>query len=88
MWGLDLGTTNSTLARWEERRDRPGLVALPGVERPVDDPDRAVPPPGLIPSATQLIEAPGLGRALQPRARFRGNCSRVAWRTSGNARSS
>jgi molecular chaperone DnaK (HSP70) len=59
MWGLDLGTTNSTLARWEEKRDRPGLVALPGVERPVDDPDRAVPPPGLIPSATQLIEAPG-----------------------------
>jgi molecular chaperone DnaK (HSP70) len=59
MWGLDLGTTNSTLAHWDEKRDRPRLVALPGVERPVDDPDRAAPPPGLIPSATLLLEAPG-----------------------------
>jgi len=59
MWGIDLGTTNSTLGRWDAERHRPQLVSLPGVERPVEDPDRAVPPRGLIPSATQLIESPG-----------------------------
>jgi molecular chaperone DnaK (HSP70) len=59
MWGIDIGTTNSTIARWDEQRDRPQLVALTGIERPADDPDRAAPPPRLIPSATQLIESPG-----------------------------
>ncbi|HTV19896.1 MAG TPA: Hsp70 family protein [Polyangiaceae bacterium] len=59
MWGLDLGTTNTTLGRWDAERDRPQLVSLTGVERPIDDPERAAPPRGLIPSATQLIESPG-----------------------------
>ena len=59
MWGIDIGTTNSTLGRWDKTRDRPELVALSSVQRPADDPDRATLPPGLIPSATQLIEAPG-----------------------------
>lgn len=38
MWGLDLGTTNSTLGRWDEKRDRPCLLSLPGIERPIGDP--------------------------------------------------
>src|SRR5689334_3803256 len=59
MWGLDLGTTNTTLGRWDAERDRPQLVSLAGLERPLEDPERAAPPRGLIPSATQLIESPG-----------------------------
>lgn len=59
MWGIDIGTTNSTLGRWDEKSDRPQLVSLPGLERPGVNTDRGAPPPCLVPSATQLIESPG-----------------------------
>jgi molecular chaperone DnaK (HSP70) len=59
MWGIDLGTTNSTIGRWDEKQHRPQLVAMAALERRVEASEHGAPPPRLIPSATQLIEAPG-----------------------------
>jgi hypothetical protein len=58
MWGLDIGTTNTSLGRWDETHDRPRLIHLPGAVRPAEEGDGAV-APQIIPSATQLLEAPG-----------------------------
>jgi molecular chaperone DnaK (HSP70) len=33
MWALDLGNTNTVLARWDGASDRPTLLALPGLSR-------------------------------------------------------
>src|SRR4051812_24384142 len=71
MWGLDLGTTNTSLARWDEKEDRPRLVQLPALQRALaeDDDGRA---PQVVPSATQLIEDPDLWARLSrwaPRSR-------------------
>jgi molecular chaperone DnaK (HSP70) len=62
-WGLDLGTTNSGVARWDETRAQPLLVELPAVCRAPqgDDPLEA---PRLVPSAVHLVEKPGLADRL------------------------
>src|SRR5512141_2841618 len=58
-WALDLGTTNSGIARWDEATGQPQLVDLPDVCRNPerDDPLEA---PRMVPSAVHLLEAPGL----------------------------
>jgi molecular chaperone DnaK (HSP70) len=58
-WALDLGTTNSAMARWDEDRGQPQLVELPEVCRKPqsDDPLEA---PRLVPSAVHLLEERGL----------------------------
>lgn len=58
-WALDLGTTNSGLAYWEEGAQQPRLLELPRVCRLVesDDPLEA---PRMVPSAVDFIEKPGL----------------------------
>ncbi|HXK10793.1 MAG TPA: Hsp70 family protein [Vicinamibacteria bacterium] len=58
-WALDLGTTNSAVARWDEGTQQPQLVDLPEVCRSQerDDPLEA---PRMVPSAVHLVEAPGL----------------------------
>ncbi len=58
-WALDLGTTNSGVARWDESLGRPQLVVLPGICRApeADDPLEA---PRLVPSAVHFVERPGL----------------------------
>jgi molecular chaperone DnaK len=58
-WALDLGTTNSGLARWDEAGGQPRLVELPGVcrEPQGDDPLEA---PRMVPSALYFLERPGL----------------------------
>jgi hypothetical protein len=33
MWALDLGTTNSLLARWDPSDDKPVLLEMPGITR-------------------------------------------------------
>jgi molecular chaperone DnaK (HSP70) len=63
MWGLDLGTTNTSLARWDQKEDRPRLVQLPALQRALaEDDDGRV--PQVVPSATQLIEDPDLWARL------------------------
>lgn len=58
-WALDLGTTNSGIARWDEASDRPILVELPAICRNSvsDDPLEA---PRMVPSAVHFPEKPGL----------------------------
>jgi molecular chaperone DnaK len=58
-WGLDLGTTNSGVARWDESRAEPRLVELPDVCR---NPSRADPleAPRLVPSVVHVVETPTL----------------------------
>jgi len=53
-WALDLGTTNTGLARWDEARGQPHLVELPGIcRRPQGtDPLEA---PALVPSVVELL---------------------------------
>lgn len=58
-WALDLGTTNSGIARWDDATGQPQLVELPGICRSLerDDPLEA---PRMVPSAVHLLESPGL----------------------------
>jgi molecular chaperone DnaK (HSP70) len=58
-WALDLGTTNSGVARWDEASGQAQLVDLPDVCRlpEGDDPLEA---PRMVPSAVHLVENPGL----------------------------
>lgn len=58
-WALDLGTTNSGIARWDEATGQPQLVELPDVCRNPgrDDPLEA---PRMVPSAVHLLENAGL----------------------------
>jgi molecular chaperone DnaK (HSP70) len=58
-WALDLGTTNSGLARWDDSTGRPVLVELPAISRKetVEDPLEAL---RLVPSAVEFLERPGL----------------------------
>ncbi|MCA9539395.1 MAG: Hsp70 family protein [Myxococcales bacterium] len=55
-WALDLGTTNTGLARWDADAERARLVELPNICRAPgrEDPLEA---PRLVPSATHLLPA-------------------------------
>jgi len=52
-WALDLGTTNTGLARWDPESHRPRLIELPGICRKPEGSDD-LEAPRLVPSATQL----------------------------------
>ncbi len=58
MWAMDLGTTNSGIARWDEKTGQPQLVELPEVCRLAEDPERDDPleAPRMVPSAVHLLE--------------------------------
>lgn len=59
MWALDLGTTNSQLARWDALGRKPSLLRLPSVARRSTggDPLEA---PGVVPSALHVLDEPSL----------------------------
>lgn len=57
-WALDLGTTNSALARWDRSQSQPRLVELPAVCRSADA-DDAFEAPRLVPTAVHFLETPG-----------------------------
>ena len=58
-WALDLGTTNSAVARWDEPLEKPRLIALPAICRKpaAQDPLEGA---HLVPSAVDFLEKPGL----------------------------
>ncbi|HEX6737190.1 MAG TPA: Hsp70 family protein, partial [Vicinamibacteria bacterium] len=58
-WALDLGTTNSAIARWDESRGQPQLVDLPAICRKPDGED-PLEAPRLVPTAVHLLEERGL----------------------------
>jgi molecular chaperone DnaK (HSP70) len=62
-WAIDLGTTNTGLARWNPEAERAELVVLPEICRDPegDDPLQA---PGVVPSATHLVEGSDLWTRL------------------------
>ena len=57
-WALDLGTTNSAVACWDESLGKPRLIDLPAICRKLEAKD---PLEGahLVPSAVDFIEKPG-----------------------------
>lgn len=57
-WALDLGTTNSGLARCDDS-GRPQLIELPSVCRSSDR-DDPLEAPRMVPSAVHVLERPGL----------------------------
>ncbi len=57
MWALDLGTTNTLLARWDTGANRPQLVDLPALAR--RSPKSGEVARG-VPSAVDVLEAPSL----------------------------
>ena len=52
-WTIDLGTTNTAVARWDAEEDRPRLVELPDVCRKPQGAD-PLEAPRVVPSATRL----------------------------------
>jgi len=57
-WALDLGTTNSGVARWDESVGQPRLLELPAVCRKVEQAE-VFEAPRLVPSAVHLLEPTG-----------------------------
>lgn len=59
MWALDLGTTNTLLARWDKQQERPAVLELRRISRAPErqDPLEA---PRVVPSALQIIEDPSV----------------------------
>lgn len=58
MWAIDLGTTNTGVARWSDEEGRPRLVELPEIcRRPGSDDHLEA--PLLVPSVTQVFESLG-----------------------------
>lgn len=57
MWALDLGTTNTLLARWDRKQERPSVLELRSISRAPEreDPLEA---PRVVPSAVDLVEHP------------------------------
>lgn len=60
-WALDLGTTNSGLARWRADSARPELVELPAICRDPAD-TSALESGRMVPSAVHLLSADGWAR--------------------------
>jgi molecular chaperone DnaK (HSP70) len=58
-WAVDLGTTNTAVATWDEAAGQPRLVELPAICRQPagSDPLEA---PRLVPSAVEMLADPGL----------------------------
>lgn len=74
MWAIDLGTTNTLLAKWDERAGRPAMVELPKLSRS-SAPDAAPESARTVPSAVQVLDEPTwsakLGESTRLLRRFR-----------------
>lgn len=68
-WALDLGTTNTGLARWDVESGRPQLLELEGISRKVDGPD-LLEVPKLLPSATLVLRGDDLPTRIGRRPFF------------------
>ena len=56
-WALDLGTTNSGVAFWDDSLGRPRLVELPDVcRKPASEQEDPLEAPRLVPSAVHFLE--------------------------------
>jgi molecular chaperone DnaK (HSP70) len=57
-WALDLGTTNTLLARWDPKADRPFLLEMPAISRGRGR-DDALDAHRAVPSAVHALDKPG-----------------------------
>jgi len=64
-WALDLGTTNTGLARWDEASGEPQLVELPRICRKPRGDDR-LEAPRLVPSVVELLPPSSLFQTPAP----------------------
>ena len=62
-WALDLGTTNTGIACWDEARAAPRLVELPGVCRQPNG-ENPLEAPALVPSVVELLPVKGLRQRI------------------------
>jgi len=58
-WALDLGTTNTGIARWDDELGQPRLVELPAICRNRSD-QEPLEAPRLVPSSLDLVDRPTL----------------------------
>jgi len=63
MWALDLGTTNTLLARWDDRQERPVVLELRSISR-APERDDALEAPRVVPTAVHLLAEPGVWARL------------------------
>ncbi|TNF27344.1 MAG: Hsp70 family protein [Deltaproteobacteria bacterium] len=70
-WAIDLGTTNTSVARWDPEAERPRLVELPDICRVPGGEDH-LEAPRLVPSAVHLLEPEGFKARLGTWRLFRG----------------
>lgn len=75
-WAIDLGTTNTGVARWDGTANRPRLVELPDICRRPGGEDH-LEAPRLIPSAVHIAPEPGFWTRLGSNWRFL--AKRVFW---------
>ena len=71
-WALDLGTTNTGLARWNEEKQQPELVRLTNICR-APDTDEPLEAPRMVPSATHALEISGFLERL---------CTNPSWQVA------
>lgn len=62
-WAIDLGTTNTGLARWNPEAERAELVVLPEICRDPNSED-LLQAPGVVPSAAHMVEETDLWSRL------------------------
>ncbi len=74
-WAIDLGTTNTVLARWDAAEERPRIVRLKNVCRDPDGHDPLA-APGVVPSATHMVDERDFWTSL---GRWPFFSSRVFW---------
>ncbi len=74
-WALDLGTTNSAVARWDSDLERPEVLHMDAICREVqgDDPLSA---PAVVPSATHMVQEGDVWTSLGRWRLFR---DRIHW---------
>ena len=79
-WAIDLGTTNTGVARWDTDADRPRLVALERVCRTPDG-DEHLEAPRLVRSAAEPLADPGFWARLSSRGPLAGLAlwGRLGW---------
>lgn len=65
-WAVDLGTTNTGVARWDSAAERPRLLELTRVCRSPGGEDH-LEAPRLVPSATEVLPEPGFWARLSSR---------------------
>jgi len=83
-WGLDFGTTNTRVARWDSTAGAPRALSLPRASRRPEGGDETF-AASAIPTMVRLREDPDLWARLSARPWLRGRVSWGSWGSIGRA---